>query len=163
MGSLLLSSSSTSASPLIGLFWTETQPLPFGLRSWEFTTPSWEARTVIAVIAVYAVRLYLLLEYYVVMVLFSKRTRENQTSRTLLFDKGFCSCFLKRSETSLQGQVKARVTASKTYRICKYQVAAEMHRINLCIYSKLGNRAACNTNQNRCRNSQKKLSENERE
>jgi len=33
-----------------------------------------------------------------------------------------------------------------------------MYRTSACIYSKLENRAACNTNQNRCRESQKKLS-----
>ena len=99
--------------------------------------------------------------YLTVMLFWSsspQRTRKNQSSRTLLLDKGFCSWFLKRSKTSLQRQMNATGTAWKTYGICRYQVAARMYRISACIYSKLRNRAACNTNQSRCRESQKKLS-----
>jgi len=39
-----------------------------------------------------------------------------------------------------------------------YQVAVNIYRKNVFIYSELGNRGACTTNQGRCRESQKKLS-----
>lgn len=111
----------------------------------DFSAYSWEEKTLIATCGMGSHFLF----YYLLFWSPSSETiRENQSSGTFLLDKGLCSCSLERSKTSLHGWIQQALL--ERHGICRHPVTAKMCRISACIYSKLGNRAASNTNQSRC-------------